>query len=123
MQGDAAFPIPLGSRNFRPPQSSRTLDLDPLRPHPHRPGDALFHGPAESHPPLQLQGDILAHKLRIQIRSAHLNDIEIGLPIREPGELLLELLNLGALLTDHNSRTGGMDVDLCLVSGPFNFNL
>ena len=123
MQGDAAFPVPFRACDLLTPKPAAALDADSLGAHPQRAGNALLHGPAESDPALELQGDVLRHQLRVQIGPPHLVDVYEDFPGRELPQLFLELFDLGALLADDDPRTGRVDVDLRLVGGPFDLDL
>src|SRR5438874_1733323 len=109
VQRHAALAVPLGARDLGAAQSARRLDADALRAHAHGARHGLLHGAAERDPPLQLERDVLPHQLRVQVRPPHLVDVEEALLARQLGELLLELLDLGALLPDHDAwaRVGG----------------
>src|SRR4029077_19101226 len=72
---------------------------------------------------LELERDVLGDELRVHVGTPHLVDVDEGLLARQLGELLLELLDLRALLADHDARSGGVDVDLRLVRGALDVDL
>src|SRR3989454_1154163 len=123
VQRHAALAVPLRARDLRAAQPARRLDADALRAHAHGARHRLFHGTAERDPPLELEGHVLAHQLRVEVRAPHLVDVEEALLARQLGELLLELLDLGALLPDHDARAGAVDVDLRLVRRALDLDL
>jgi hypothetical protein len=50
-------------------------------------------------------------------------NVEITFSTRKLGDFFLQLLDLGALFTNNDTWTGGVDVNLRFVSRPFDFNL
>src|SRR5262249_5658884 len=99
-----AVAVPLAARDLGPAEPPRAGDPDPLRPEPHRALHGLLHCPAERHPLLQLDRDVLGHELRVEFRVHHLLDVEVDLLARPRLELVLELLDLGALAPDDDAR-------------------
>ena len=74
-----------------------------------------FHGAAEGDAPLELLGDGLGHQHCIDLGLPHLDDIEVHLRGREPGELAAQLLDVRALLADENARPGRVHGDAALL--------
>src|SRR6266542_4274554 len=60
---------------------------------------------------LELQGHVLGHQLRVQLRVHHLLDVEVDLLGGAALDLVLELLHLGALAADDDARPGRVDRD------------
>src|SRR5215475_6439533 len=123
VQGDAPLAVPLRARDLRAAEPACRLDADALRAHAHGAGERFLHGAPEGHPAFELQRHVLGHQLRVDVGTPHLVDVDEGLLAREAGELLLELLDLRALLADHDTGTGGVDVDLRLVRGALDVDL
>src|SRR5262249_11516189 len=63
------------------------------------------------------------HEGRVCVGPADLVDVEEGLLAGELRQLLLELLDLGALLADHDAGPCSVDVDLRLVGGALDVDL
>src|ERR1041384_4523248 len=114
VQWHAPFAVPLGARNFRPAEPAGALDSDTLRPHAHRARDAFLHRAAKRDASLELQRDVLRHELRVEVGPAHLDDVQINFPLRQPRQLFLQLLDLGALLADNDAGTRRVDINLRL---------
>src|SRR5262249_17345998 len=91
--------------------------------HAHAAADRLLHGAAKGDAALELQGDVLGHQLRVEIRTAHLVNVDERFLRRELAELAFQLLDLGAFLADHDARAGGVDVDLGLVGSALDLHL
>src|SRR5262249_21321380 len=123
VQRDASLAIPFRAGDLGPTQAASRLDADALRAHAHGAGQRFLHGAAERHPALELQRHVLADQLGVDIGAAHLVDVDEGLLLRQPRQLLLELLDLGALLPDHDARARGVDVDLRLVRRALDVDL
>src|SRR3990172_6704336 len=91
--------------------SRRARDPDAVRAQPQRALHRLLHRPPERHPLLELQRDVLGHELGVQLRMDHLLDVEVDL-LAGPGlQLVLELLDLGALPPDDDPRPGRVNRD------------
>src|SRR5262245_584832 len=86
-------------------------------------GRALLQGAPKRPAPLELQGDVLGHQLRVQVGAAHLMNVEVDLPAGQFGELALELLDFRPLLPDHDTGPGGIDVDLLLIGRALDLDL
>src|SRR6202008_1250328 len=65
---------------------------------------------------LKLQGDVLGHQLRIELRLVDLEDVDEHIAVGALLQLNLELLDLGALAADDDARTRGADDDPQLVA-------
>jgi hypothetical protein len=113
----------LGARDLGTAQAAGRLDAHALRPHAHGTGERFLHGAPEGHAALELERNVLGHELRVHVGTPHLVDVDEGLLARELGQLLLQLLDLRALLADHDARPGGVDVDLRLVRGALDVDL
>jgi len=118
------FRVPPRQRlaRFRSRQSAGALYLDPLRTETERGGYCFLHGPAEGNPPRKLERNILGYQLCIQFGPSDFLNIYVNLLSRECLEVPLELIYFGSLFADDDSGTGGMDIDLCLLPRPFDFN-
>src|SRR6266851_391095 len=86
-------------------------DPDAVGAEAQRGGDRLLHGAPESHPLLELQGHVLGHELRVQLRMHHLFDVEVDLLGRPHLDLVLQLLHLGPLAADDDAGPGREDGD------------
>src|SRR5690606_13926243 len=96
--------ITLGARDLRTPEPAAALDLDPLGPGPHRRLHRTLHRATERDALHQLVRDVVRHELRIQLRALDLLDVDRYLALREERQFVAQLVHLGALLTDHDTR-------------------
>src|SRR5580658_148731 len=125
VQRHAAFAIDLGAGNFRTVEPAGYAHLDPQRARTHGVGDGALHGAAEHHALFQLLRDSLGHELGIQLGLADLGDVQAHVVHRHPEDLRhagAELLDVLALLADHDSRTRRMDGDVGAPRGPLDVN-
>src|SRR5262249_42631746 len=123
VQRHATLAVPLRAGDLRATQASRRLNAHALRAHAHGTRERLLHGAPERDAALELERDVLRHELRIDIGPAHLVDVDERLLVGEPRQLLLQLLDLRALLANHDARARGVDVDLRLVGGALDVDL
>ena len=75
---------------------------------------ALHHA-AERDAALQLLGDVLGHQLGVDFRLADFDDVQVHFVGRVLLHVALQLLDVGALLADHDARTSRMDGDAALL--------
>src|SRR5262249_34612994 len=68
-------------------------------------------------------GDVLGHQLRVELRTLNLLDVDVDLAVDELLQLVAELVDLGALASDDDAGTGGVDVDAHLVRGALDVDL
>src|SRR3990172_10557923 len=123
VQRHAPLAVPLPAAHLGAAQAAGALDADALRPELHRRGDRLLHGAPEGHAPLELEGHVLRHELRVELRLADLLDVDEHLARRERGQLLAQVLHLGAALADQDARPRGVDVHADLLAGPLDHHL
>src|SRR5690606_3213897 len=84
-------------------------DLDAFGAETHRRLHGALHRAAEGHAALELLGDRLGDQRRVGLGLAHFDDVEVRFGARHLGELLAQLLDVGALLADDQARTGRVD--------------
>jgi hypothetical protein len=100
----------LRTRNLSTAQTTRYLDLDPLGAHPESRSDRHLDGPLVIDAVFDLTGDRITHDIRIKLRPADLEDIDLDVIL--PCQLLqflLDPVNLTTALTDDNPRLGSVD--------------
>src|SRR5690606_13432478 len=85
------------------------IDADAAGAHADRRLHGALHGPTERHAALELLGDALRHEGRVGFRLAHFNDVDVHFAVGEPLHLGADLVDIGALLADHDAGTGRMD--------------
>src|SRR3954447_4869990 len=81
VQRHPAFAIPLDPGDLRPAEPPGAGDADALGTHAQRRLHRPLHGATESHPALQLLGDVLRHQRRFGLGLAHLDDVEMHLRV------------------------------------------
>src|SRR5439155_13551421 len=86
-------------------------------------GDRLLHRAPERHALLELQGDVLGDKLRVQLGVDDLLDVEVDLLARARLQLVLQLLHLGALAADDDAGPRGEDGDPRAIRRPLDVDL
>src|SRR6185369_7323505 len=120
VQRHAAFTGPLGAGDFRAVQTARETHLHAERAGAHRAHHRALHGAAEHHALLDLLRDAVGDQLRIELRLADLGDVEAhvaGRQLEHLGRLGAQLLDVLALLADHDARTRGLDRDVHALRG------
>ena len=115
VQRHAPLAIPLGARDLGAAEPAAAVDADALRAEPHRRLHGPLHGAAERHAALELLGDRLRDQMRVDLGLAHLDDVDVHLRLRHRGDLLAELLDVGALLADDDARARRVDGDAALL--------
>jgi hypothetical protein len=109
VQRHAAFAVPFGPGDFRAAETAAAVDPDALRAHAHGVLHRPLHGAAESNAALQLLGDDCRNQVRVDLRLAHFNDVEVhSLSVISPASCA-QLLDVRALLADDHTRTRGVD--------------
>src|SRR5262245_35140645 len=104
VQRHAPLAVPLHARDLRAAEPPRAVDADAQGTQPDRRLHRALHGAAEGHAPLELLGDGLGHQGGVDLGLPHLDDVEVHLRGREPGQFAPELLDVGALLADQHAR-------------------
>jgi hypothetical protein len=94
------------SAPFRRPAD---VDLDAQRAQAHRVADRALHRAAEHDATLQLLRDRFRDQLRVELGLAHFGDVDVRRDAHHVGHFLAQLLDVLALLADHDARPGGVD--------------
>src|SRR4026208_995099 len=106
-----AVAIPLAARDLTAAEPARAGDADAIGAEPERGGHGLLHGPPARPALLQLQSPVLGDELGVELGMDDLLDVEVDLLARAHLELVLELLDLGALAADDDAGSGREDRD------------
>ncbi len=109
VQRHAAFTVPFHARDFRAAQTARAVDTNALGAKTHRRLNGALHGTAERDAALKLLRDRLRDQGRIKLRLADFDDVDHDVGVGDLRNLLAQLVDVGALLADHDARTGGMN--------------
>src|SRR5690606_18152641 len=117
MQRHATFAVPFHTSDFSAAQTARDVDADALGAQAHGRLHRTLHGATECDTALQLLSDVLGDQLRVGLRLADLDDVQVNFAFGAGRDVLAELLDVGALLADHDARTGGVDRHAALLVG------
>src|SRR6202521_4222519 len=109
MQRHAAFAIPLHARDFGAAETARAVDTDAFGAKTHRRLHRTLHGAAERDAALKLLRDRFGDQGSVEFRLADFHDVDDDVGIRDIGNALAQLVDVGALLADHDAGTRGMD--------------
>jgi len=120
---NAAVVVGLDPGDFGAAQAAGATNLDALGALVHRGLYRLLHGAAEGDAAFELEGDILGHQLRVDVRLLDLLDVHIDLLAGHLAEFFLELVDFRALAADDHSGTSGVDRHAAATRGPFNVDL
>src|SRR5262249_60867275 len=99
-----ALAIPFHARDLGAAEAPRAVDADAAGAEPHRRLHGALHGAAKGHAALELLRDRFGDELGIELRLANLDDVDHDVGLRELGDLLAKLLDVGALLADDTAR-------------------
>src|SRR5436305_884277 len=123
MQRHATFAVPLHARDLGATEPARTVDADALRAQPHRRLNGALHGAAERDAALELLRDRFCDELRIELGFPDLDDVDDDVAIGQLRNHLAQLLDVGALLADHDTRPRRMDRHAALLVRALDYDL
>src|SRR5262249_61129533 len=106
--GHAPFLIAFHTRDLRAAQAAAAFDLDALRAHAHRALHRALHGATERNALRELARDVVRHELGVELGTLDLFDVDADFLAREVRELVAQLVDLSALLADHDAGTAGV---------------
>ena len=123
MQRDTALFIRFGAGHLGAVETSGDLDLDTFSAAAKSSCDRLLYGAAIGETAFELIGYLLSDELRILLSLLHFDDIDENLLGCDLLEIDLELLDLVAFLSDKETGTRSMYIDVDLVSKSFDSDL
>src|SRR4051794_17329721 len=109
MQRHAAFAIPFHARDFGAAETARAVDTDAFGAKPHRRLHRALHGAAERDAALELLRDGFGDQGGVEFGLADFDDIDDDVGGGDLGNLLAQLVDVGALLADHDAGARRMD--------------
>src|SRR6185295_11153458 len=109
MQRHATFAIPLHPSDFRAAEATRAVDTDAFGAETHRRLHRAFHGAAERDAALELLRDRFGDQGGIELGLADFDDVDDDVRGGDVGDLLAQLVDVGALLADHDAGARRMD--------------
>src|SRR5437588_2260848 len=123
VQRKAPVLIPLGARDFGAVQAPAHADFDALRAEAESRFHGLLHGATEGDTALQLRGDVLSDQLSVKLRTLDFLDVDVDLAVDHLLQLVAQLVDLGALASDDDAGTRGVDIDAHLVGRALDVDL
>jgi hypothetical protein len=123
LQPIAPFLVPLRARDLRAAETAGHHDLHALGAESEGRLHRLLHRATEGHAALQLSGDRLRNQLGVELGALNLLDVDVDLTTHLLGQVVAQLVHLGALATDDDPWTRGVDRDADLVRGALDVDL
>jgi hypothetical protein len=112
VQRHAPIRVTLPASHLSATQATGHLHLDALGAGAHRAGERSLHRPPECYAILQLLSDRLRHQAGVELGALDLEDVDLYLLAGNLMQVTPQLVDLGSGLTDHDARTGRVNVDL-----------
>src|SRR5438552_691568 len=109
VQRHATFAVPLHARDFGAAETARAVDTDAFGAETHRRLHRALHGAAERDATFELLRDRFGDQGGVELGFADFDDVDDDVGGGDVGDLLAQLVDVGALLADHDARTRGMD--------------
>src|SRR5256885_436625 len=111
VQRHATFAVPLHARDFSAAETARAVDTNAFGAETHRRLHRPLHGAAESDAALELLRNRFGDQGGVEFGLADFDDVDDDVGSRDVGNPLAQLVDVGALLADHDARTRRMDRD------------
>src|SRR3981189_2285848 len=109
VQRHPALAVPFHARDFSAAKAARAVDTNAFGAETHRRLHRPLHGAAESDAALELLRNRFGDQGGVEFGLADLDDVDDDVGIRDVGNALAQLVDVGALLADHHARTRRMD--------------
>src|SRR6478736_4814493 len=109
VQRHATFAIPLHPRDFGAAETARAVDTNAFGTETHRRLHGALHGAAECDAALELLGDRFGDQGGVELGLADFDDVDDDVGSRDVGNPLAQLVDVGALLADHDAGTCRVD--------------
>lgn len=123
VKGNPAFTVPFTPSHFSSGKPAGRCNANALSSELQRGADRTLHGTTESNAPHKLEGDVFADKSGIEFRTTNLLDVDKDLALELPLDVAPENLDLSTFFADDDARACGVNPDLDLIGGPFDFDL
>src|ERR1700722_12794862 len=123
VQRHTAFAVPLHARDFGAAKTARAVDADAFGAQTHRRLHGPLHGAAECDAALKLLRDRFGNERRVEFGLADFDDVDDDVGSRDIGDTFAQLVDVGALLADHDARTRRVDRHAALLVRPFDHDL
>src|SRR6202051_4845616 len=109
VQGHAALAIPLHARDFGAAETARAVDTNAFGAEAHRRLHRALHGAAERDAALELLRNRFGDQGGVELGLADFDDIDDDVGGGDIGDALAQLVDVGALLADHDTGTRRVD--------------
>src|SRR5712675_2520350 len=109
VQRHPAFAIPLHARDFGAAETARAVDTNALGAKTHRRLHRALHRAAERDAALELLGDRFGDQRGVEFGLADFDDVDDDVGGGDIGNPLAQLVDVGALLADHDAGTRRVD--------------
>src|SRR6266849_3926494 len=109
VQRHAPFAIPFHARDFGAAETTRAVDTNAFGAKTHRRLHRPLHGAAERDAALELLRDRFGDQGGVEFRLADLDDVDDDVGGGDIGNALAQLVDVGALLADHDAGTRRVD--------------
>src|SRR6202042_1184980 len=122
VQRHPAFAVPFHARDFGAAETARAVDTNAFGAKTHRRLNRALHGAAERDAALELLGDRFGDQRGIELRLADFDDVDDDVGGGDIGNPLAQLVDVGALLADHDAGTRGVDCHAALLVRTLDHN-
>src|SRR6266480_4935750 len=109
VQRHPGLAIPFHPRDFGAAETARAVDANAFGAETHRRLHRALHGAAERDAALELLGDRFGDQGGVEFGLADFDDVDDDVGSRDIGNPLAQLVDVGALLADHDAGTRRMD--------------
>src|SRR5690606_12781210 len=109
VQRHPTFAIPFHTRDFSAAKTAAARNLDTFRAETKGGLHRALHGAAEGHAANELVRNALSDELRVDLRLANFDDIELHFALGHRCQFGPQLFDVRALLADDDARTRGID--------------
>src|SRR5438132_399501 len=109
VQRHPALAIPFHARDFRAAETARAVDTNAFGAETHRRLHRALHRAAECDAALELLGDRFGDQGGVEFGLADFDDVDDDVGRGDVGNPLAQLVDVGALLADHDAGTRRMD--------------
>src|SRR4030088_647199 len=122
VQRHAAFAIPFHARDFGAAETARAVDTNAFGAKTHRRLHRALHGAAERDAALELLRDRFGDQRGVELGLADFDDVDDDVGGGDIGHALAQLVDVGALLADHDAGTRRVDRHAALLVRTLDHN-
>src|SRR6267143_2375680 len=122
VQRHPPFAIPFHAGDFGAAETARAVDTNALGAKTHRRLHRALHRAAERNTALKLLRDRFGHQSGVELRLADFDDVDDDVGRGDIGNALAQLVDVGALLADHDAGTRRVDRHAALLVRTLDHN-